>query len=215
MKNFDISLYLITNSDGGSEVDFLETIARACEGGVTLVQLREKEKSGREYYELAVKVKGVTDRFGVPLIVDDRVDVAMASGAAGVHLGREDMPIAAARSVMGPGLIIGATAKTVEQAVAAEVAGADYLGVGAIFPTVTKVVTVITPVATLKEIVDTVKIPVVAIGGLNAGNLGALRGSGAGGAAVVTAIMNSPDPKAASAELLRCVNMILRKDGTP
>ena len=203
MNKVDTTLYLITNSDGRSEENFLETVALACEGGVTLVQLREKEKSGLEYYELAMKVKSVTDRYGIPLIIDDRVDIALAIGAAGVHLGQSDLPIAAARAVIGPDKIIGATAKTMEQALAAEAGGADYLGVGAIYPTTTKVITVLTPVATLSDIAKNARIPVVAIGGLNAGNLDVLRGSGADGIAVVTAIMNSPDLKEAAAELRR------------
>ena len=203
MNPVDLSLYLVTNSDGRTETEFLEIIAQACEGGVTLVQLREKEKTGKEYYELAVKVKAVTDRYRVPLIIDDRLDVAMASGAAGVHLGLTDLPIGAARSAMGQGKILGATAKTVEQAIAAEAAGADYLGVGAIYPTTTKVVTVITPIATLVDIARSVAIPVVAIGGLNAGNLAPLYGCGAGGVAVVTALMNSGNPKETAIELRR------------
>jgi len=203
VNKVDTTLYLITNSDGRSEENFLETVALACEGGVTLVQLREKEKSGLEYYELAMKVKSVTDRYGIPLIIDDRVDIALAIGAAGVHLGQSDLPIAAARAVIGPDKIIGATAKTMEQALAAEAGGADYLGVGAIYPTTTKVITVLTPVATLSDIAKNARIPVVAIGGLNAGNLDVLRGSGADGIAVVTAIMNSPDLKEAAAELRR------------
>ena len=202
---FDLSLYLVTDSGGRDEAEFLGIITQACEGGVTLVQLREKERSGREYYDLAVKVKAVTDRFKIPLIIDDRVDVAMACGAAGVHLGQSDLPIGAARAIMGPDMIIGATAKTVEQARLAESEGADYLGVGAIYPTTTKVVTVITPVATLTDITKNVSIPAVAIGGLNAGNLEILSGSGASGIAVVTAIMNSGNPKEASAELRRLV----------
>ena len=203
MNNVDTTLYLVTNSDGMSESRFLEIIAEACAGGVTLLQLREKERSGREYFELAVKVKAVTDRFNVPLIIDDRVDIALCANAAGVHLGQTDLPIAEARKIMGPGKIIGATAKTVEQAVRAESDGADYLGVGAIYPTTTKVVTVLTPVQTLRDIVKSVKIPAVAIGGLNAGNLGILYGSGAGGIAVVTAIMQSDDPRRTAAELYR------------
>ena len=195
MNHVDVTLYLVTNSDGCGAADFLEIIRAACEGGVTLVQLREKEKSGLEYFELAGRVKAVTDSFSVPLIIDDRMDIALAVGAAGVHLGRTDLPVSAARAVMGPGKIIGATAKTVGQALTAEKDGADYLGVGAIYPTTTKVVTVITPVSTLNDIAGSVKIPVAAIGGLNAGNMHVLYGGGASGIAVVTAIMNSPDPK--------------------
>jgi len=206
----DLSLYLVTNSDGRREADFLETIAQACEGGVTLVQLREKEKTGRDYYELALKVKDVTDRYGVPLIIDDRADVAAAAGAAGVHLGQADLPVGAARAILGTEKIIGASAKTVEQALAAEAAGADYLGVGAIYPTTTKVLTRLTPVSTLTDIVRSVKIPVAAIGGLNAGNIGVLRGSSAAGIAVISAIMYSAAPRSAAEELRRIAGDILR-----
>ncbi|MCL2060669.1 MAG: thiamine phosphate synthase [Oscillospiraceae bacterium] len=205
MNVVDLSLYLVTNSDGRGEDEFLGIIAKACEGGVTLVQLREKDKTGREYVDIAHKVKAITDCFSVPLIIDDRLDVAMAVGAAGVHLGQQDIPVAAARRIMGAGRVIGASAKTVKQAIDAESAGADYLGVGAIFPTTTKVVTAITPVGTLDDIAKAVKIPVVAIGGLNAGNIGTLFGSGANGVAVITAIMDSQDPKVAAAELRQAV----------
>ena len=212
MNKLDTTLYLVTNSDGLDEADFLEIIAEACKGGVTLLQLREKERSGREYYDLAVKVKAVTDAFGVPLIIDDRMDIALAVDAAGAHLGKDDLPIAAARAVMGPRKIVGATAKTVEQATRAEADGADYLGVGAIYPTTTKVVTALTPVETLNDIAKSVKIPTVAIGGLNAGNLDVLYGSGASGIAVVTAIMKSADPKKTSAELRHLVERHIRGD---
>ena len=203
MNHVDTTLYLVTNSDGISEGRFLQIIGEACAGGVTLLQLREKERSGREYFDLAVKVKAVTDRFNVPLIIDDRVDIALAVNAAGVHLGQTDLPIVEARKLMGSGKIIGATAKTVEQAVRAQLDGADYLGVGAIYPTTTKVVTVLTPVQTLRDIVQNVKIPAIAIGGLNAGNLDILYGVGAGGIAVVTAIMQSENPRQTAAELYR------------
>jgi len=209
----DTTLYLIGGIDNRRESDFLGIIAQACAGGVTLFQLREKELSGREYYDLAVKVRAVTDRFDVPLIIDDRVDIALASGAAGVHLGAADLPIRAARAVMGPDAIIGATAKTVEQARTAESAGADYLGVGAIYPTKTKVVTVLTPVSTLCDILKSVTIPAVAIGGLDAGNLDVLHGSGAHGIAVVRAIMDSPTPKETAATLRQLTEMhILSKE---
>jgi len=182
---------------------FLSKIALACEGGVTLVQLREKELNGHDFYNLAVKVKSVTDRFGVPLIIDGRADIAMAIDAAGVHLGQTDLPIAAVRSFMGNGKIIGATAKTVSQAHDAEAAGADYLWIGAMYPTKAKIVTALTPVRTLLDIISEVKIPVVAIGGLNASNLPLLYGSGASGIAVVRAIMDSKSPREAAEELFK------------
>ena len=203
MKKLDPTLYLVTNSDGMNEADFLNTVALACEGGVTLVQLREKNLTGREYYHRALKVKTVTDKYNVPLIIDDRVDIALAVDASGVHLGQTDLPIAAARAMMGRDKIVGATAKTIEQAKEAETTGADYLGVGAIYPTKTKVITVLTPVETLADIAKAVKIPVIAIGGLNAENLTPLYGSGAEGLAVVRAIMESKAPKEAAAELLK------------
>jgi len=208
MNSVDTTLYLVTNSEGRSKNAFLDIVAQACEGGVTLVQLREKELSGKEFYELALKVKDITDSFNVPLIINDRIDVAQAVDAAGVHLGQSDLPVAAARLMLGPSKIVGTSTKTLEQALLAVEAGANYLGVGAIFPTITKVVTVITSVDTLTEITQNVKIPVVAIGGLNAGNMEILKGSGVSGVAVVTAIMNSPNPKEAAAELRRMVEQL-------
>ena len=208
MNSVDTTLYLVTNSEGRSKNAFLDIVAQACEGGVTLVQLREKELSGKEFYELALKVKDITDSFNVPLIINDRIDVAQAVDAAGVHLGQSDLPVVAARSILGPSKIIGASTKTLEQALVAVAAGADYLGVGAIFPTTTKVVTVITSIDTLTEITQNVKIPVVAIGGLNASNLKVLHGSGVSGISVVTAIMNSTNPKETARELRHLVEQL-------
>lgn len=194
-ENLDTTLYLVTDSSGREEKEFLKTVEEALLGGVTLLQLREKDKSAREYMALARKVKEISDRFGVPLLIDDRVDVAAAVDAAGVHVGQSDIPVAAARRILGPDKIVGATAKTVEQALEAWEQGADYLGVGAIYPTTTKVKTVLTSVETLKEICCAVPIPVNAIGGLNAGNMGVLQGTGAAGICVVSAIMKAEDPR--------------------
>lgn len=203
MKKLDTTLYLVTNSDNIKESDFLNIITQACEGGVTLVQLREKNLSSLDYYNLALKVKSITDKHNIPLIIDDRVDIALAVDAAGVHLGQTDLPLTAARSLIGKNKILGATAKTVAQAKAAQEAKADYLGVGAIYPTKTKVITVLTPVETLKDIAKTVSIPVAAIGGLDASNLEILFNSGASGICVVRAIMESKTPKETATELLR------------
>lgn len=199
---FDPTLYFITDSTGLTQARLLEIVAEACQGGATLVQLREKNRSTRAYLELALVVKTVTDAYQVPLIIDDRVDIALASGAAGVHVGAEDMPVALARRLMGPDRIVGATAKTVERALQAQEEGADYLGVGAIYPTTTKVVTVITKVSTLTEICQAVQVPVCAIGGLNPTNCDVLAGSGISGICAVSAIMKSEDPRQA-ASLLR------------
>ncbi|MCL2793152.1 MAG: thiamine phosphate synthase [Spirochaetaceae bacterium] len=205
MKNLDLTLYLVTDSTGMQEKDFLYIVQQACEGGVTIVQLREKEKSGLEYFKLAEKVKEVTDKYNIPLIIDDRVDIALAVDAAGVHVGQSDIPVFAARKLLGKDKIVGATAKTVPQAQKAKEEGADYLGVGAIYPTTTKVVTVITEVATLNDIVRQTNVPVVAIGGLNASNMYVLYDSMAQGIAVVTAIMKSENPREAAKSLKQMV----------
>ena len=142
-------------------------------------RLQEKNCGGREYLEKARKVKAITDRYQIPLIIDDRVDVAVACDAAGVHVGSSDLPVSVARKLLRSDKIVGATAKTVEAAKAYE-EGADYLGVGAIFPTTTKVVTIGTSVETLNEICQAVPIPAVAIGGLNDGNMDVLKGGNYG-----------------------------------
>ena len=197
----DTTLYFITDSSSVSAEKFLPSVEAACKGGATIIQLREKNKSTREYSELAANVHEITARYKVPLIIDDRVDVALAIGAEGVHVGQTDMPVAMARKLMGPNKIVGATTKTVPQALEAYKQGADYLGVGAIYPTTTKVVTILTSVETLKEIVKAVPIPVNAIGGLNKENIGVLRGTGIAGICAVSAIQKSSDPEAAAREL--------------
>lgn len=205
----DLTLYLVTDSTGLEEPVFLERIEQACRGGITLLQLREKEKSGRDYFELARKVKSISDRYHIPLIIDDRADIAAAVNAAGVHVGQSDLPVFAARALLGPDKIVGATAKTVEQAQKAAREGADYLGVGTIYPTTTKVKTVLTPVSTLDEICRSVSIPVAAIGGLNEGNCDILRGVPTAGISVVSAVMKAADPCRAAAELKAKVTEIL------
>ena len=194
MNKTDLTLYFVTDSTGLNEAGFLEIVKQACAGGVTLVQLREKEKSGFEFFTLAQKVKQITDQYGIPLIINDRVDVAMAIDAAGVHVGQSDIPVYEVRKMLGNNKIIGATVKTVEQAKKAKEEGADYLGIGAIYPTTTKVITVITEVSTLNEIAAQTNMPVVAIGGLNASNMHVLYDSKADGIAVVSAIMKSENP---------------------
>ena len=156
-------------------------------------------------------MKEITDRYHVPLIIDDRVDVALACDAAGVHVGSSDIPVAVARKLMGPDKIVGATAKTVEAAMKAYEDGADYLGVGAIYPTTTKVVTILTKVSTLKDICEAVAIPAVAIGGLNAGNMDVLEGAGMSGMAVVSAIMKAEDPQKNARELKEKIVALMGK----
>ena len=203
-KDLDVTLYLVTDSSYHTEESLLRTVEEACKGGVTLVQLREKNTGGREYLDKAFKVKEITDRYHVPLIIDDRVDVALACDAAGVHVGSSDIPVAVARKLMGPD-------KTVEAAMKAYEDGADYLGVGAIYPTTTKVVTILTKVSTLKDICEAVAIPAVAIGGLNAGNMDVLEGAGMSGMAVVSAIMKAEDPQKNARELKEKIVALMGK----
>ena len=198
---FDSSMYFITDSTNYSEEEFLYRVEQALMGGITLLQLREKDKSTREYMDLAEKVHTLTKKYNVPLIIDDRVDVALAIEAEGVHVGQSDMPVSIARKLMGDDKIVGATTKTVEQAVEAYAQGADYLGVGAIYPTTTKVKTVLTSTETLGNICSAVPIPVNAIGGLNTDNIDILKGIPIAGICVVSAIMKAYDPKQATTEL--------------
>ena len=195
MKSFDSSLYFITDSSNYTEQEFLSRVEKALQGGVTLLQLREKDKTTRE------KVHNLTQKYNVPLIIDDRVDVALAIDAEGVHVGQSDMPVTLARKLMGKDKIVGATTKTVEQAKEAFEQGADYLGVGAIYPTTTKVKTVLTSTDTLRGICSAVPIPVNAIGGLNKDNIDILEGIEISGICVVSAIMKADDPKTATEEL--------------
>lgn len=201
MKSFDTTLYFITDSTGFEEDEFLYRVEEALKGGVTILQLREKNRSTMEYITLAERVHGLSKKYNVPLIIDDRIDVALAVNAEGVHLGKEDMPIASARRILGDGFIIGATAKTVPWALEAYESGADYLGVGAIYPTTTKVKTVLTSTETLADICRAVPIPVNAIGGLNKNNIDVLAGIRIAGICVVSAIMKAESPKIAAIEL--------------
>lgn len=206
MKKFNSRLYFITDSTLYEKDEFLCRVKAALDGGVTLVQLREKERTTREYLELARAVHELTLKYNVPLIIDDRLDIAMAADTEGVHLGQSDLPINIARNIWGKDKIIGATAKTVEQALEAYEQGADYLGVGAIYPTTTKVKTILTSTEMLDKICHTVPIPVNAIGGLNKDNIDVLKGIPIAGVCVVSAIMKADDPKSAAEELSKAVS---------
>ena len=199
---FDSRMYFITDSSNYSEEEFLIRVEQALMGGVTLLQLREKDKTTREYIELAKKVHELTKKYDVPLIIDDRVDVALAINAEGVHVGQSDMPVSMARKLMGDDKIVGATTKTVEQAAEAYAQGADYLGVGAIYQTTTKVKTVLTSTETLKDICNSVPIPANAIGGLNKDNIDILKGISISGICVVSAIMKAENPQKSTVELI-------------
>ena len=203
MKKIDTTLYFITDSTGFSEEEFLYRTEEALKGGATILQLREKDKTTREYISLAEKVHKLTKKYNVPLIIDDRVDVALAIDAEGVHVGASDVPVDTARKLMGENKIVGATAKTVPWALEAYEQGADYLGVGAIYPTTTKVKTVLTSTETLDAICKAVPIPINAIGGLNKNNVQILKGIDIAGFCVVSAIMKAEDPKKETEILLK------------
>lgn len=193
MNATDLKLYLVTHRYDDNEATFLAKIAAACENGVTMMQLREKMLSTRAYFELAQRVKLITDRYQIPLIIDDRVDICLAVDAAGVHIGDDELPVAMTRQLIGHDKVLGVSTKTVETAVAAVAAGADYLGVDAIFPTQTKANAAVTPIATLKAITAQVAVPVVAIGGVKEANLATFKDTGIAGVAIVSEIMQAPD----------------------
>lgn len=193
MNREALRLYLVTNRYQDSVESFLEKVETACRSGVTIVQLREKNLTTNQYYQLAKQVKEITDAYQVPLIIDDRLDVCLAVDAAGLHIGDDELPVSVARKVLGPEKILGVTAKTVKRALEAEEGGADYLGTGAIFPTTTKENAPITLISTLKTICQRVAIPVVAIGGLTSENIDQLMGTGIAGVAVVRDLMKAED----------------------
>lgn len=196
MNREALRLYLVTNRYQDSLESFLEKVETACRSGVTIIQLREKNLTTNQYYQLAKQVKEITDAYQVPLIINDRLDICLAVDAAGLHIGDDELPVSVARRVLGPEKILGVTAKTVKRALEAETWGADYLGTGAIFPTTTKENAPITLISTLKTICQTVAIPVVAIGGLTSENIDQLIGTGIAGVAVVRDLMQAEDMEA-------------------
>ena len=209
MNRKALRLYLVTNRYQDSLESFLEKIETACRSGVTIVQLREKNLTTNQYYQLAKQVKEITDAYQVPLIIDDRLDVCLAVDAAGLHIGDDELPVSVARKVLGPEKILGVTAKTVKRALEAEEGGANYLGTGAIFPTTTKENAPITLISTLKTICQRVAIPVVAIGGLTSENIGQLIGTGIAGVAVVRDLMQAEDIEAKTQAFLTKLDDII------
>ena len=209
MNREALRLYLVTNRYHDSLERFLEKVETACRSGVTIVQLREKNLTTNQYYQLAKQVKEITDAYQVPLIIDDRLDVCLAVDAAGLHIGDDELPVSVARKVLGPEKILGVTAKTVKRALEAEEGGANYLGTGAIFPTTTKENAPITLISTLKTICQTVAIPVVAIGGLTSENIEQLIGTGIAGVAVVRDLMQAEDIEAKTQAFLTKLDDII------
>ena len=205
MNNIDLSLYLVTDNSE-DEKKFLKTIEEAINGGVSVVQIREKTADTLEFYNLALKVKEITTKYNVPLIINDRVDVALAIDADGVHVGQSDMPCDVTRKLIGGNKILGVSAATIDEAKKAEKDGADYIGTGAVFPTSTKDDAPNITKKDLKDIVDSINIPVVAIGGITIENANELKNTGISGLSVVSAIMSADNPKEASEKLLNIFN---------
>ena len=205
MNNINLSLYLVTDKSDDVE-KFLNTIEEAIKVGVTVVQIREKTAETLDFYNLALKVKEITSKYDVPLIINDRVDVALAIDADGVHVGQSDMPCDVTRKLIGADKILGVSAATIDEAKKAQNDGADYIGTGAVFPTSTKDDAPKITKQDLKEIVESIDIPVVAIGGISKDNAHELIDTGIAGLSVVSAIMSSDNPKKSSEELLSIFN---------
>ncbi len=201
LKKFNLNLYLVTDRRWLGGRTFETCIEAAIRGGGTLVQLREKNLGSGDFFKMAQTVKAVTDRCNIPLIINDRLDIALAVDAAGVHLGLEDLPVVVARKLLGPDKIVGASAATVDEAILFQNQGADYLGVGAVFPTTTKLGNEAVSLDDLQTITAAVHIPVVAIGGINTENAASVLATGVAGIAVVSAIMNQSDIEAAAMRL--------------
>ena len=194
----DYTLYLVTDRELMSCKTIEESVSLAIDGGVSVVQLREKNCSSREFYELALRLKQITEPRRVPLIINDRIDIALAADADGVHLGQSDIPCREARKILGADKIIGVSAALPEEAAKAQADGADYLGVGAVFSTSTKTNTRPVTPEIINQIRAAVTIPFVVIGGINSENIRSLYGLGINGAAVVSAVISQPDITAAA-----------------
>jgi thiamine-phosphate pyrophosphorylase len=200
-SSVDYTLYLVTDRALMSTPTLEEGVEQAIRGGVTLVQLREKQASSLEFYQTALRVKSITDSYDVPLIINNRVDIALAVDAGGVHVGQSDLPAACVREILGPDKILGVSASSLEEALIAVEDGADYLGVGAMFATGTKTDADITTIEELKRIRQAVPVPIVVIGGINKHTLPCFAGTGIDGIAVVSAIIAAADVEAAAREL--------------
>ena len=209
-KEVDYSLYLVTDSGLMSSATIEESVELGIQGGCTVVQLRESNASSLEFYQKAVSLREITARCGVPLIINNRVDIALAVGADGVHVGQNDLPYKVARQILGSDKLIGVSCNNVEEAKEAEETGADYIGVGAMFATGTKVNTRPVTIQGLKKIRQEVSIPIVAIGGISKDNIALLEGTGIDGVAVVSAIVAQQDIAGAAKEMKRRVEAVTK-----
>lgn len=205
-KQVDYSLYLVTDRGYLRGRDLCQMIAQAIEGGVTVVQLREKTVSTLEFFQIALRVQEITRKYEIPLIINDRLDIAQAINSDGLHIGQDDLPLPIARRILGDNKIIGVSVSTIEEALLAQEQGADYLGVGAIFSTFTKTDAKLVSIEQLQLIKKTVAIPVVAIGGINETNIQRVMPSGINGISVVSAILDKDDPRTAATQLRHLLN---------
>ncbi len=198
---YDYTLYLVTDRSLMSTATLIEAIEQAILGGCTMIQLREKNISSLDFYRQSVEVKKVTEQYHVPFIINDRIDIAMAVNADGVHIGQSDIPAAIVRDLIGTDMLLGVSAASVKEAVQAANDGADYLGVGAMFPTGTKTDANYVSIEELKKIRHAVNLPIIAIGGINKSNIKLFHNTGINGLAVVSAIIAQPDIQKAAAEI--------------
>ncbi|MFJ8265122.1 thiamine phosphate synthase [Peribacillus asahii] len=205
-------LYAVTDRAWLGEQSLAEQVEQTIQGGATFIQLREKNLPYEDFLKEAQQIKKITDAYNVPFVINDNVEVAIACAANGIHIGQDDMDLSTARNMIGDDKILGVSVQTVEQARLAEKGGADYVGVGAVFTTSTKLDATALPLRTLEAICQSVSIPVVAIGGINEKNILQLSGSGIDGVAVVSAIFAKQDIKKASQELLALSKQIVNHE---
>lgn len=201
MNKIDLTLYVVTDRDILKGRDLCESIEESIKGGATVVQLREKDISSLDFYKIAMEVKEVTSKYNVPLIINDRLDIALACDADGLHIGQGDLPLEITRKLLGQDKIIGVSVRTVEEGLKAEENGADYLGVGAIYPTGSKDDATLIGIERLKQIKENVNLPIVAIGGISKNNCGEVITAGADGIAIISAVFGEEDILKASKEL--------------
>lgn len=202
----DYKLYLVTDRDVLGERDLIQSVEAAIKGGTTIVQLREKNCSSKDFYELALKVKEVTLKYNIPLIINDRLDIALAIEADGLHIGQEDLPLTVARKIVGKDMIIGVSATTLEEALLAQKQGADYVGIGSVYPTNTKLDAKPVSLEELHVIREAISIPIVGIGGINEDNVIDLMKTKIDGVAIVSAILGKEDIKAAAENFIMKMN---------
>lgn len=206
----DYSLYLVTDRALMSTLTLEDAVEQAIEGGATLVQLREKAASSSDFYNTAKSIKRVTDAHNIPLIINDCVDIALAVDAAGVHVGQTDIPAGVVRSIIGNEKILGVSVSNVDEAVQAQKDGADYIGVGAMFATSTKKDASIVSMEELRRIRAAVKLPIVVVGGINAGNVSFFAGTGINGIAVVSALISAKEIAAEAKKLKKLALQVCR-----